>query len=168
MARNDKEEFNYREDLEINEHALEKELLRQPLLFSKYSDLLAEAEKRVKKCEEQEKVLRSQLILQAANGEIKELGKATAQTIEAWFRDHPDHKEAKRNLIQAEYERDILQGVVSSFRIRTNMLENMVKLYLSNYYTTNVSAPSEYVEKANENLSKDAADKAAKLRDRRS
>lgn len=129
------EEVDFKRELEINPHKLDQEWLRQPQQFQKYAELAADADKEAKRAEERLKVIRSELILEAANGNIPELGKATAQTIEAWYRTHPKHKKAKEALHEAEHTRDVLQGAVQAFRMRGNSLENLVKMHLSNYYT---------------------------------
>lgn len=121
-------EFNL--DLEIDPDNLDVELLRQPMLFSKYARMEAGAKKAMAEAHEDLKITRSQLIKEVASN--KDYG--NAQKVEAYYRDHPDHIAAKEKLIQAEYEANILSNTVFSLHQRKTVLENLVRLALAEWF----------------------------------
>jgi hypothetical protein len=128
-------EYNFENDLAIDPHQLDEEWLEQPGKYMKYSELLADAERHMKKCHEKVKVIRSQLIRECKENNPK----ATAQIIEGYYREHKDHKTAKEEMIDAEYQVSMLTNAVYAFTHRRKSLENLVQLYTSNYF----SAPRE-------------------------
>jgi len=108
---------DYKQDIVINASALETEWLRQPGLYLKYAELLADARRQAKKAAERVKVCRSELVERAQGNPQGCLNseKATSQLIEAYYRTHKDHKEAKTKLVDAEYEADIYDAAVLLF-----------------------------------------------------
>lgn len=122
----------YEEDLSIDVNKLEEECEKHPLLFAKYSFALNEEEANVRRLHQREKVIRSRLIQ-----EFREKHKGTKDDLEAFYRNHPDHKKVKKLRDRAEYNRDILQTAVSAFHARRSMLELIVKRRL--YSEPNVS-----------------------------
>lgn len=123
-------ELDIDRDLEIDPDALDVECLRQPTLFSRYAREEARAKKRHAEAWENVKVVRSELVLEAAG--MKELKNASQQ--EAFYRDHPRHQEAKRQLAQAEFEMNMASAAVSSMYQRKYMLEKLVALGLADYF----------------------------------
>lgn len=113
-------ELNYEFDTAIDPDDLVEEWLKLPSTYFAYQKELAKEEKRVKDVWEDLKVTRSKLV-----GEAREEGGAkNATEIEAYYRQHDDHKKAKKELIDAEYSRDLVKAAVSSFyRKETAMLE---------------------------------------------
>jgi len=128
---------DYKQDIVINASALETEWLRQPGLYLKYAELLADARRQAKKAAERVKVCRSELVERAQGNPQGCLNseKATSQLIEAYYRTHKDHKEAKTKLVDAEYEADIYDAAVFAFHQRKAALENLVRLHLAGYYS---------------------------------
>jgi len=121
---------NYELDIEIDADELDVECLRQASLFGKYSQAEAKAKRHYALAYENVKVIRSDLIKLASGN--KELG--NAQKVEAFYRTHPKHIEAKKELIEAEYEMNIATSAVFAFNQRKSMLENLVKLAMSDYF----------------------------------
>jgi len=110
-------------DINTTPEDLDVEWLRQSGLFLKYSKAAADCELAVKRAHENLKVIRSELILEANNA-----GAKNDAAREAYYRTHPRHQEAKEELFQAEYERDIINGGKSSIYMKKSALENFVKL----------------------------------------
>lgn len=131
-------ENNYQEDLRIDPDYLDTEWLNQPKLASKYGKIWAQAQKKVAEAEENIKVIRAELIAQVTENPEKYLGsgmKATVATIEAYYRNHKKHKEAKQEWIEAQYEANMAE--VAKWEIgnsRKTALENLVKLHGQNYF----------------------------------
>lgn len=123
-------ELNYEEEIEIDPQALDVEWLDQPRRFLKYSRHEAETKRKLALAHENLKVIRSQLIKEAQ----EVLAKATAPTIEAYYRDHQKHIEAKQQFIDAEYEANIASSAVFAFQQRKMALENLVRLGGMDYF----------------------------------
>lgn len=121
--------MNYEEDLKIDPDQLDVECLNQAEKFFKYSEQLAYADKAAKKAHEKVKVIRSELVKEA-----REEGAKNANQEEAYYRTNRKHKEAKDELIEAEFEKDLLQASVFAFSHRKTMLENLIRLHGQNYF----------------------------------
>lgn len=128
-------EYDYDADLAIDPHQLDEEWLAQPGKFMRYSELLADAERKVKHRIENMKLVRSQLTIDAKANNPK----ATVAEIDSIVQMNDEHKAAKEAVTQAEYEASILSNAVNAFVHRRKALENMVQLYMGNYF----SAPRE-------------------------
>lgn len=130
-------ELNYKEDVRINESALDLEWLDQPELAVKYGKEWADAKKKVAILDEKIKVLRSKLIREAWDDPQGSLGqpKGSIQTVEAFYRDNKKHKKLKQEWIEAQYELDLIEVAKNEISFtRKAALENMVKLYASDYF----------------------------------
>lgn len=131
--------FDFDADIAIDPNYLDAEFLNHASVFMKYAKESAWANKQVKICEEKIKLIRSRLIKEVTEDPEECLGKgikATAPTIEAYYRDHEDHIRAKRELIEATYYADLLQNAVFAFQARKTALENLVRLYGQEYFSS--------------------------------
>lgn len=133
------EEFNYEEDLAIDPDYLDAEFMNHPTVFMKYAAASARASKKAKMAEERLKTLRSQLIKDANENPDGTLGKgikANAQIVEAFYRCDEDYKKAKKAMIEAQFEADLLNNAVFAFQARKSALENLVRLHGQEYFST--------------------------------
>ena len=83
------------------------------------------------------KLRRSKLIREAHDRPKEVLGqdKTTIQMVEAYYRDDPKHKKLKQKLIDAQEELDLLEIAKNEIAFtRKSALENMVKLYIADYF----------------------------------
>jgi hypothetical protein len=152
------EEYDYREDLEIDPNALDIEFLEQPNKFMKYADLAAKAKKKVEQRHEELKVVRSEIVLEINKaGELPDGSKATVNAIEAYYRTREEHQEAKKALAQAQYEADLLDAAKMAFYHRKSSLENLASLMGMQYF----SAPKEPRDLGKEWTDKAGHDKAS-------
>lgn len=129
--------MDYELDLEIDEDALDVEWLNQPMLAMKWGAHWAHCQRKVQKAEEKVKLVRSELIAEAYEDPSGTMGvdKATAQSVEAYYRNHDDHKEAKEELIQAHYDLDVAEIAKKEICIsRKDALKNLVELLKINYF----------------------------------
>jgi hypothetical protein len=122
--------MNYEEDIEIDPSALDVESLRQASLFYQYSKAEAEAKNKHQLAWEKIKVIRSELILQAAEDKALK----NAQAVEAYYRNHPKHIKAKEELMQAEYDQNIASAACFAMRQRKDMIENLTRLAMADYF----------------------------------
>lgn len=160
--------FNYKEDVKIDDQALDFELLEQAELAVRYGVEWTRLKKKVAILDENLKVVRSELIRKAWDNPTKHLNqpKGTVQTVEAYYRTHKKHKAAKQALFEAEEELD-LAGIAKneiSFTRKT-ALENMVKLYAADYFAgPNVPRDLKVERKKREETRKDAIDGIKKVK----
>ena len=130
--------MNFEKDIIIQDDALDVEWLNQPRLAIKYGTYWAKCCREVNRAEELVKVTRAELIEEVTSdpGEYLSVGvKTTAPVVEAYYRTHPRHIEAKELLIAAKYEKDIAE--IAKWEIsnsRKTALENLVKLAAMSYF----------------------------------
>jgi len=132
-------EFNYEADLRIDPDFLDAEFLNHPALFMKYAEQSAKANKLAKEAEERVKTLRSELVKNANEDPDTYLGKGvkpTAPVVEAFYRTDEDYQEAKQEMIDAQYDADMLTNIVFAFQARKLTLENLVRLQGQNYFSS--------------------------------
>lgn len=130
--RDEETEFDFDADLEIDKNALDKEWLDHPRRHMKYSKAFAVANRRRALAEERMKTIRSEVVNKAEGTPAAK----NAATLEAFFRTNPAYKRAKRELIDAQFEADLLNGAVFAMQSRSKSLENLVKLYGSDYFSS--------------------------------
>lgn len=161
--------MKYEEELIIDINALDEEWLHQPQLFMKYAELAAEAEAEAKKAHEKIKIIRSQLIKLAQSDPEKHIsgGKATDKNVEAFYRDHEDHKKAKEEFIEAEYRRDLFTSAKSAFYQRKSSLENLVILHGQQYFA-GPSVPREHGQAMKEKVEETKSERVARRKSVRS
>lgn len=135
------EKLNFEEDLSIDFYNLHNEWARQAGLMAKYSKFAARHKEEMDKAEELIKTTRSEIIKRVRERNPK----ATAQAIEADYRDDREHREAKQSFIDAEYNYNMAQAAVSSIHQKKYALENLVKLLGMDYFSIpkeDVKAPT--------------------------
>lgn len=129
--------MDYEKDIEIDPDALDLEWLNQAPLSMKYVKHFAQCRKRLTLAEEKIKVIRAELI-KRANSDPKRFcnkDKPNAADIEAYYRNHKLHKEAKEEWVEAQYEYTMAEGAKNEFSFtRKASLENLVKLHGQQYF----------------------------------
>ena len=126
------------DELEIKFDQLDVEWGRQDNLLDKYLKASAYAEKLATKADEKVKLTRSKLILDISADPEGCLGrgqKATAPTIEAYYRSHKDYIAAKDEWVEACYIRDLIVGQKSRAYNRKSILEEATKLSLAGWFS---------------------------------
>lgn len=130
--------MNYEEDIRIDETALDVEWLEQASLAMRYGKHWARCKMALTLAEEKIKVVRAELIKLANEDPDKYLGegtKATAPNIEAFYRMHKRHKEAKQEWIDAQFELNIAEIAKNEISFtRKAALENLVVLHGQQYF----------------------------------
>lgn len=129
---------DYEHDMRIDESALDVEWLNQPILAMSYGKYYAECFKRFQQAEENIKLVKADLIRLINDDPDKYLGegvKPTAVNVESGYRKHKDHKAAKEEWIDAQYELNIVTAAKSEISFsRKAALENLVILHGHLYF----------------------------------
>ncbi len=131
-------ELNFSEDLAIDLDDLHEEFRKHAGTRYKYACELSDLEKTVRKAEEKLKVTRSILrkeVWKDPEGTCDKK-KATDKDVEAYYRTHEDHIEAKNKLIDAKHNLSMAWNAVHAFDDRKIALENEVKLHGRAYFAT--------------------------------
>lgn len=123
-------DWDYSADTIVDKYRLDEEAARQSNTFMKYSSLAAQANKEYSETWERVKTLRSELILEYREDNPK----AKNDEVEAYYRTHKDYIAAKKEMIQAEFVKNILDGAVMAMHQKKASLEFLVKLHGQNYF----------------------------------
>lgn len=127
--------MDYKHDMHIDENALDLELIDQPELMVKYSTLLAEAKQERDLVKEELDLKRAELDLDIRDDPEKySLGKVTENAITNTIIQIEDYQEIQKKFHQANFEVNVLQGVVNAIDARKSALENLVKLHGQEYF----------------------------------
>lgn len=126
------EEFDYETDLSIDPHYLDAEFLNHPMVFMKYSQESARANKAAKLAEERVKTTRSILIKRAKDSGDKH----TETTLEAYYRLDPSYIQAKKDWVEATFRADLATNAVFAMQARKSALENLTRLHGQEYFST--------------------------------
>lgn len=130
-------QLNYEKDCNIDESSLDVEWLEQTTIAMKYGKYWAFCKKNVAQIEEELKLIKSELIKEANENPVQccKKEKPTAVDIEAYYRDHKRHKEAKQKFIEAQYELDIAEIAKNEISFtRKATLEALVTLFGQQYF----------------------------------
>ena len=129
--------LNYEKDLHIDPDALEDCLVEQAELYGKWSNAWAMAMKERDHAKEKLNLVKADLDMRIRkNWDI--LGfdkKPTDMAITTWICAHEDYTKANFLLIQSTYAVNVLEAAKWAFQHRKDALDNLVKLFLSNYYS---------------------------------
>jgi len=126
---------DYIYDMKIEPDELDLEWLDQPKLMVKYSAKLAEAKERRDLMKEEVDLIKAELDRDIREDPEKfELQKITETAVMNCILTQDDYKDAQEQLRRANYDVNVLQGVVSAVEQRKAALENMVRLLGQNYF----------------------------------
>lgn len=132
------EELRKQADIEcdLDPMQLDIEWVGQAKLFRKYSDLLADANKKQAEADEAIKTTRSKLTLKCIEDPEHTLGveKPTDKRIEAYYRTRKVYIKRKEKWIEATHIVDTLKGIVFSLHQRKAALEYLVELFTAAYF----------------------------------
>ncbi|MBN2570509.1 MAG: hypothetical protein JXA68_00155 [Ignavibacteriales bacterium] len=127
--------MNYEQDMYIDEDFLDMEFLDQPSLMVKYSTMLADAKRERDLAKEALDLKKAEIDRDVRNNpDNYDLAKITETAILNVILSDDTYKEANKIYNDANYEVNVLQGVVSAIEHRKSALENLVKLYGQNYF----------------------------------
>lgn len=129
-------EIDFAADVAIDEHNLWEELLRQPMLYQKWSKLLADANLNVS---------RKKLAHDIAKAEMEhsirkdpqgyDINKLTETQVASMAIQQPSVKKAKQRYNNAMHDRDVKMSAVAAMSQRKSSLENLCFLHGQNYFS---------------------------------
>jgi hypothetical protein len=129
--------IDYADDMYIDETALDVEWLHHEEKAMEYVKNAAYLRKKERQAAEVVKTTRSDLINDVNEDPKGTIGKdkPIAADIEAYYRRHPDYKEAKQDWIDAAYEAEYAEMAKNEFCFgRRKALENLVELHRQQYF----------------------------------
>ncbi len=129
------EELNYKDDMRIDETALDVEWLEQAELTMKYVRHAAEMERARDKQKEYVDYLAAKL-----DKDIRDdpdsfgLSKMTETVVERTIQRDEEYQEALKDLVEARYEARIARGAVEAIRDRKEALQELDRLHALDYF----------------------------------
>ncbi len=128
-------EVRYDEDIRIDESALDVEWLEQPRLMNRYCQLAADAKKAMDLAKEAVDVVRAELQRSIrSNPDEYGIPKLTEAAVESTIVLDEKFRKAQMEYLEARYENEMVTAAVRAIDQRKTALENLVKLYASNYF----------------------------------
>ena len=120
--------------LEIDKHALDDEIVKQPTLFFKASEAFAEAVAERDACKEELATVDAEL-----DGEVRHRletrgDKVTEAIVKNEIQTHKKHGPAFDTYILAKTRADKLQALKEAFQQRGYMLRDLASLFVASYY----------------------------------
>lgn len=129
--------IDFKNDMKIDEDALDLELQNQARLEAEYIENVSESFKDLRYAQENVKTVRSELIVRANKNPEKCCNKLkpNAADIEAYYRTHKKYKRAKKEAIEAEDRYVVLKDMKDDIHFtRTKSLEGLVELLKQEYF----------------------------------
>lgn len=127
--------MDYKTDLKIDETALDVEWLNQPSLLAKYTKIAAQARLDMDTAKDYLDYKKAELDKNIRKNPDKYgVEKVTEGAIASAIVLDDEYKEAQEELNNCRYEYDMVRGMVEAFEQRKSALENLVKLFNSNYF----------------------------------
>lgn len=131
------EEKEFEKDLGIDPYALDEEWLKQPGLYMKYSSMAADIQKRRDQSKERLEVIKAELDkkIRLSPATYVTVEKITESVVASTILVQPEYRIATDELIEANYELNMLQSAVRALDHKRSALENEVKLWLGSYFS---------------------------------
>lgn len=127
--------MNYERDAQIDESALDIEILEQPRLMMKYAEHAARTKQEADEASEELNVIRAELDKRIRqNPEDFGVDKITETVVSNTILLQDAYKEASQKLIQANYEANMAKLAAQTISSRKDCLEAMVKLHGQLYF----------------------------------
>lgn len=155
-AKMDHERKPIGDEFAINVNDLEGEAHRQLELMTRYGELSAEAKYKWERADVRKKSVRSRLILEVERDPslLKKASK-NMQSVEAYYRVHPDYKAACENLAEAVYNMELMQNAMFALSQRRDMLDLFNKRQMAmNNISTSSDREKRVTDKVKERMNK--------------
>jgi hypothetical protein len=128
---------SYREDIAIDETALDLEWLGQPQLAYEYAQYQADARKVMDIAKENQMVIHAEVEQEVREDpDAFKLAKVTEKAIEAAILQDSRYRAASKKVINCQHEYSSSQAAVHAIEHRKQALENLVKLMGMNYFSS--------------------------------
>jgi len=160
-------ELNYKEDVHIDEEALDVEWLQHPDLTVKYCQMEAKARRKVDEAKQNLDVVEAELYEEICNNPEKyNLPKTTESAIDGAMKMTDKYQEAKQRVTKAEYQLNMVQGAVRAVYAKKDALENLVRLHGQQYFA-GPSAPRNLTKEFEKKQQRRKGNKNVKLNRKR-
>jgi hypothetical protein len=127
--------MDFENDLSIDKYALDNEWAKQAHLYHKWSILLAEAERVRDKTEENIDIVKAELDLAIrSDPSTFGLGKITESVVNSAIIINKKYQSALDDYNQLKYNTKVIQSAIKSLEHKKYALDNLVRLFLSEYY----------------------------------
>jgi len=128
-------ELNYASDLKIDEDALDLELLEQASLFMRYAKNYAETRRVLDEEKQRLDIVKADIDKQIREHPEKfKVEKITEGAIQSAILTEGTYNIAYKKYLDAKFESDMASNAVQAFSQRKDALENLVRLYIANYF----------------------------------
>lgn len=128
-------DFNFEEDLQINKFSLDDEWTKQPNLFHKWSTELSQIEMERDRAKEKIELVRAELDLKIrSDPDSFNLSKVTEASVQSAIVTSEGYQKAVDEYLKLKYNHKVIQSAIESLNHKKYALDNLVRLYLSEYY----------------------------------
>lgn len=138
---NEEKGLNFQNDLKLDKHDLDNCALSQPELYAEWALKWADAVDRRDRAKDNLNLVKSDCDVDIRENPKKFGWAADKAPTEAFIGtaifSHPDYMAANEDYMQAVHEVNVLSIAKESFEQRRKMIEVLVQLYLSGYYSGN-------------------------------
>jgi len=123
-------------DLQIDENQLDTEWLNQPQLYYRYAAKAADARRDFDAAKDELEVTKAEVDQSIRSDPAKfGLTKLTEATVASAVIIQEEYQKAQENVRQARHRHDVYQAAVSALDHRRKALENLVTLFMANYFS---------------------------------
>lgn len=161
--------LEYESDLYIDPTGLDVEWLGQPMLMMKYSGKLASAEREVARLKEKISVERARLDKDIRT-EPEKYGLADVKMTEAVVMNgiitNKEFQKLTDQLIEAQYEVNMLKGAVDAVKQRKDGLQDLVRLHGQQYFA-GPTMPRDISFEVKQKMQREKSNQAIKITRRR-
>lgn len=159
--------LNYEQDLFIDENALDLEWLSQPMLMLNYTEAAASARREIDRMKETLSVKKAELDKAIRKNPDKyDIEKITESVVNSTIIMQKSYQDIQSDVIDAQYEHQMLQGAVQAVEHRKQALENMSKL-LGLQYFAGPKTPRDLPYEAKQKQEKSRSNTTVKIKRRR-
>ena len=124
-------------DFQIDADNLDKEWMKQPMLYSKYAKALADARREMDEAKNVLEVTKAEVSLVVRqNPENFGLAKITEASLSQVVDCSDKVKSAVSNHIEARHHHEVLQAAIGAMDHKKKALESLVSLWLADYFAT--------------------------------
>lgn len=128
-------ELNYEKDLQIDDAALDLELLNQASLFMKYAKNYAFTQRVLDEEKQRLDIVKADIDKQIREHPEKfKIEKVTEGAIQSVILTEGSYNIAYKKYLDAQYEKNMAQNATQAVNMRKEMLEGMIKLLAQSYF----------------------------------
>lgn len=126
----------YQDDVKIDKHSLDEELVKQPNLFMQYASKMVDAIEDRDRAKENLDVIKAVLDTEARKDYESLFGKKPTETaITNWIIQQKEYMDASEKLIEARKKASILEIAKEALNHKKTSLGKLVELFLAGYYS---------------------------------